>query len=55
MPEFFPLPSLSFWLVLHVSCLYSGAQTEHVSLATILNLCCFNLYLFGLLSLFFLF
>ena len=47
--------SVSFILTgVHVSCPYLGAETENVNLATIVNLRCFNLYLFGLLSLSFL-
>ena len=46
---------LSFWLVFPISCPYFCPQTENVNLATIMNLCCFNLYVFVLLSFIFLY
>ena len=45
----FPIFVSVILTLFHVSYPYFSAQTENVNLANLLNLFCFNLYLFGLL------
>ena len=47
--KIFPIFVSVILTLFHVSYPYFSAQTENVNLANLLNLFCFNLYLFGLL------
>ena len=50
--KIFPIFVSVILTLFHVSYPYFSAQTENVNLANLLNLFCFNLYLFGLLFFF---